>query len=185
MTSNKYNLSNLDVTVRNLSELKELEYRQFNDSARATAQRLIESLRGKSPDYQTRVADWVAELNNQSKKPYQAPANDRARDEATGRYVPNSDNTLTKGLENPSSKGTAFENLGERPSTEDIIQQALSEYRAKYEAAVDTANGTTPSPKGEHYVPSEPTEQTNSASMHWVMRKGEMVYVPRSEKGSR
>jgi len=68
MTTKRYNLSNLDVTVQNLSDLGELEYMQFNDSARSYAEKLMNGLRGKSPDFVQRVGEWAYDMGTSHKR---------------------------------------------------------------------------------------------------------------------
>jgi hypothetical protein len=182
----RYNMYNLDVRVKNVNELNELEYSQFNHQAKEAAQRVLENVsRMGSGDYQEQVAKWINELANQNKRANQRKVEpERDRDEETGRYVSKGSTLFPE--DEPVRPNTLRAEIA-KPSVDDWLQQALSEYKAKYERATDqsfkTASGSSSEPT-EQASPSDYNPNVLPPGHKWGVDKvsGNVIPVPVKSK---
>lgn len=176
MTNKRYNMHNLDVRVRNINELNELEYGLFNTQAKEVAERFLGSVSQMSPDFQERAAKWITELDGQRKKVKRTE--DKARDDQ-GRYSTNEDSRNPifpdEGEPNPYN-----EMLGE--SEEDELVRLIQDYKARKQAAIDTSSAPTrqgsASEKPRQFGDNV-NDFTLAPGMQWAMRDGKQVQIPR------
>jgi len=170
-------MSNLDVRVRNVSELNELEYGMWNQQAREQAERFLESVGRLSPDFQEQAAKWVGDLANQAKRTRfnNTPV---ARDEDTGRYVSPNTKAPKAGIfgdEEPSDQTKALF----APNEEDELIRLVEEYRARKQAAIDGSNPSVPAKPRE--FGDNVNDYVLAPGMQWAMRNNKMVQVPKHE----